>query len=182
MRLPIRSFPTQALAAATLLCALAMPASALGSSGSAEQPAGAPPEVGSGSSSRAVWISPGFLTWHVSEPAGRELEGRNPGVGLDWQWSAHQRLSVGQFRNRDREQSLYAALYHQPLEFGHWRIGVVAGVMDGYPNYRQGRVFPAILPVASWEQSRWAIDWAFIPTISDRLYGGISFRLRLRLH
>jgi hypothetical protein len=54
--------------------------------------------------------------------------------------------------------------------------------MDGYPNYRQGRVFPAILPVASWEQPRWAIDWAFIPTISDRLYGGISFRLRLRLH
>ncbi len=128
-----------------------------------------------------IWVSPGFLTWHSAQPADRDLEGRNLGFGLDWQWSTDQRLTLGRFRNSDGRPSRYLALYHQPLTVGSWRFGVVAGVMDGYPHYHHGRAFPAILPVASWEQGRWGIDTAFIPTINDRLYGGVSVKLRWRL-
>jgi hypothetical protein len=177
-----RGMRSRAQAAMLILCALAVSTFARASSTTAPQPAETPPQATLRSADHRVWVSPGFLTWHASEPANRTLEGRNPGIGLDWQWSAEQRLSIGRFRNSDREPSRYGALYHQPLVYGPWRIGLALGVMDGYPNYRQGRPFPAILPVASWEQLQWAVDWAFIPTISDRLYGGVSFRLRLRLH
>lgn len=139
-------------------------------------------EPGRAATTEAIWISPGFLTWHSAEPAGRELEGRNFGFGLDWQRSAEQRLSLGRFRNSDRQHTNYLAFSYQPITQGSWRFGLVVGVMDGYPNYRGGQPFPAILPLASLEQARWAIDTAFIPTISNRLYGGLSFKLRLRVN
>ncbi len=71
-------------------------------------------------------------------------------------------------------------LYVLPVEFYGVKFGAVVGGFDGYPNYRNGNWFPAILPVAAIEGKNWGLNIAYVPTIKNRLYGAITFQLKYR--
>ena len=125
-----------------------------------------------------IWINPGFYSAHFDSSKG--LENANPGLGFEYPLSDTYRVTAGTFHNSDRRQSHYAGLYVLPFEFYGVKFGAVVGGFDGYPNYRNGNWFPAIIPTAAIEGRNWGLNIAYVPTIRNRLYGAISFQLKYR--
>jgi len=64
---------------------------------------------------------------------------------------------------------------------GKVRLGAVAGVMDGYPNMRNGGWFVSVIPAASFEYNNVGLNLMYIPSYQDKIYGSISLQLKLRV-
>ena len=126
-----------------------------------------------------LWLATGFATYHFQSD--KDLNGRNPGVGLEYRLSEASSLTAGRFFNSDRQHSRYVGMYYQPLAWAGVRFGGVVGGFDGYPKMRDGGWFPAIIPTATWEVRRVGINVAVVPTYKDRLHGGISVQLKFKL-
>jgi hypothetical protein len=126
-----------------------------------------------------LWIDTGFATAHFD--SGKDLNGRNPGVGLEYRFNGTTSATVGRFFNSDRVHSKYAGVIWQPYAIGPVRLGVVAAAFDGYPKMRDGGWFPALIPVATVEYQRVGVNIGVIPSYKDRLYGGVSVQLKFKL-
>jgi hypothetical protein len=125
------------------------------------------------------WINPGFYSLHFQRDKG--LNNSNFGLGAEYRTSTVTSYTAGRFYNSDRDYSNYAGVYYQPIAIGPVRFGAVIGAFDGYPKMREGGWFLAAIPVASIEGERMGLNVAFVPTYKDRLYGAISFQLKLKL-
>ena len=125
------------------------------------------------------WVTTGFLTHHFQSDL--DLNDNNRGAGLEYRASDDVTLTAGRFNNSDREHSRYLGVYWQPWHWGGWRFGAVAGGFDGYPRMRNGGWFPALIPTATYEYKRVGVNVAVTPTYKDRIHGGISVQLKLRL-
>jgi hypothetical protein len=125
-----------------------------------------------------LWLNPGFYSYHFDRHKG--LEDVNPGLGVEWTLDATYSLTAGIFHNSDRETSRYLGVYVMPFELYGVKLGAVVGAFDGYPNYRHGGWFPALVPTAAIEGRNWGLNIAFIPSYKDRLYGALSFQLKYR--
>lgn len=127
---------------------------------------------------RKVWLNPGFYSYHFDRSKG--LEDFNPGLGFEYPVNEMVSVTAGAFRNSDRVQSRYIGAYVMPFEFYGVKLGAVVGGFDGYPNYRNGNWFPALIPTAAIEGRRWGLNIAIIPSYKDRLYGALTFQLKYR--
>lgn len=133
-----------------------------------------------GSAKRSqLWLTSGFATYHFQSD--KDLNGRNPGAGLEYRLSEDSALTAGRFFNSDRQHSKYAGMYYQPLSYAGVRFGAVFGGFDGYPKMRDGGWFLAAIPTATFEYKRVGVNVAVVPTYKDRLHGGISVQLKLKL-
>lgn len=56
------------------------------------------------------------------------------------------------------------------------------GRFDGYPRMRNGGWFSAALPVMSYDYQRAGVNVFFIPTYRNRIYGAVSFQLKVKLY
>lgn len=126
-----------------------------------------------------LWLATGFATYHFQSD--KDLNGRNPGVGVEYRFDEAMAVTAGRFFNSDRQHSKYAGLYYQPWNYGGVKLGAVVGAFDGYPHMRNGGWFPALIPAATWEYGRVGANVAVIPTYKNRLHGGISLQLKVRL-
>jgi hypothetical protein len=72
-------------------------------------------------------------------------------------------------------------MYVMPWRWESFKLGAVLGTFDGYPRANQGGWFPALVPMVSFEGERWGLNTAIIPTVKDKLYGGISFQLKYKI-
>jgi hypothetical protein len=68
-----------------------------------------------------------------------------------------------------------------PYQINGIKLGAVVGAFNGYPNAYDGGWFPALIPVAAIEGSQFGLNVAFIPTVSNKLHGGVSFQLKYRV-
>lgn len=138
-------------------------------------------ELSGASSSKRneLWLSTGFATYHFQSD--KDLNGRNPGVGLEYRFDESMAVTAGRFFNSDRQHSRYAGLYYQPWEYKGVRLGAVVGGFDGYPKMRDGGWFLAAIPTATFEYKRVGVNVAVVPTYKDRLHGGISIQLKFKL-
>lgn len=127
---------------------------------------------------RKVWLNPGFYSYHFDRNKG--LEDFNPGLGFEYPVNETVSVTAGAFRNSDRVQSRYVGVYVMPFEFHGVKFGAVVGGFDGYPNYRNGNWFPALIPTAAIEGRRWGLNIAIIPSYKDRLYGALTLQLKYR--
>ena len=125
------------------------------------------------------WLNAGFATYHFQRD--KDLNGSNPGLGVEYRYSEDAALTAGRFYNSDREYSSYAGWYYQPFRLGPLRLGAVVGAFNGYPKMRDGGWFPALIPVASMEYRRVGFNLAFVPSYKDRLYGGLSLQVKVKL-
>ena len=125
-----------------------------------------------------LWLDTGFATHHFQSD--KDLNGKNPGIGLEYRFSDTMAATAGRFYNSDRQHSRYAGLYYQPWNVKGIKLGAVVGGFDGYPNYRNGNWFPALIPTAAIEGKRWGLNIAIIPSYKDRLYGALTFQLKYR--
>jgi hypothetical protein len=126
-----------------------------------------------------LWLDTGFATAHFDSD--KDLNGRNPGVGLEYRFNGTTSATAGRFFNSDRTHSRYAGVIWQPYAIGPVRLGVVAAAFDGYPKMRNGGWFPALIPVATIEYQRVGVNIGVIPSYKDRLYGGVSVQLKFKL-
>jgi hypothetical protein len=126
-----------------------------------------------------LWLDTGFATHHFQSD--KNLNGRNPGIGVEYKFSQTMALTAGRFFNSDRQHSRYAGLYYQPWSLGGVRLGAVVGGFDGYPKMREGGWFLAAIPAATFEYKRVGVNVAVVPTYKDRLHGGISVQLKFKL-
>ena len=126
-----------------------------------------------------LWLNAGFYSAHFDTD--KQLRNANPGLGLEYKLDGPWSATAGRFINSDNARSSYVGAYYQPWTFAGAKLGVVGGVFNGYPKAFHGGWFPAIIPVASWEGERLGLNVALVPPLQDRLYGAISFQLKLRL-
>lgn len=126
-----------------------------------------------------LWLDTGFATYHFQSD--KDLNGRNPGIGVEYKFSETMAVTAGRFFNSDRQHSRYAGLYYQPWNIGGVRLGAVVGGFDGYPKMREGGWFLAAIPAATFEYKRVGVNVAVVPTYKDRLHGGISVQLKFKL-
>ncbi len=126
-----------------------------------------------------VWIDSGFLTYHFNRD--KDLNGANGGLGLEYRFRGDLSATAGRFYNSDRAYSNYVGAIWQPVAIGPLRLGAVIGAFDGYPHMRNGGWFPALIPAATFEYKRVGVNVGFVPSYKDRLYGGISVQLKLKV-
>lgn len=126
-----------------------------------------------------LWINAGFYSAHFDRD--KDLRNANPGLGLEYRLNTDWSLTGGRFINSDNARSSYLGAYYQPWRFAGARWGVVAGAFNGYPKAFGGGWFPALIPVATWERGLLGLNVALVPPLQDRLYGALSFQLKLRL-
>ena len=126
-----------------------------------------------------LWLATGFATYHFQSD--KDLNGQNPGVGIEYRFSDVAAVTAGRFYNSDRDHSKYVGVYYQPWTYGGVKLGAVIGAFDGYPNMRDGGWFPALIPAATYEYKRVGVNLAIIPTYKNRLHGGISLQLKFKL-
>ena len=128
----------------------------------------------------AIWLNPGFYSAHFD--TGKGLRNSNPGFGVEVAINENWSATAGEFTNSNNARSNYAGAYYQPWHWSAWKAGVVVGVFNGYPNAFNGGWFPALLPVLSLEGEHFGLNIALVPPLQDRLYGAVSFQLKLRIH
>ncbi len=128
---------------------------------------------------KQMWLDTGFATYHFQGDL--DLNGRNPGIGVEYRFSETSALTAGRFFNSDRQHSRYAGMYYQPWTVQGVKLGVVAGGFDGYPKMRNGGWFLAAIPTATFEYQRVGVNVAIVPTWKNRLHGGISVQLKFKL-
>ncbi len=126
-----------------------------------------------------VWVNAGFYSQHFDQDKG--LRDANPGLGVEYRFHPHWSATAGRFINSNDRYSNYIGVYFQPWTAGSWRFGVVGGAFNGYPNAYNGGWFPAALPVATWESDRMGLNVILVPPMKDRLYGAITWQLKLRM-
>jgi hypothetical protein len=125
------------------------------------------------------WINAGFYSAHFQRDKG--LNNSNPGLGIEYRSSTVTTWTAGRFYNSDRAYSNYAGAYYQPWSVGLFRLGAVVGGFSGYPKMRNGGWFLAAIPMASVEFERVGLNIGVVPTYKDRLYGAVTFSLRLKV-
>jgi len=128
---------------------------------------------------KRLWLNAGLYSAHFDSNKG--LRNANPGLGFEYRLNNDWSATAGRFINSDSAHSNYVGAYYQPWTASGVKLGVVGGVFNGYPKAFNGGWFPAVLPVASWEGERLGLNVALVPPLKDRLYGAVSFQLKVRL-
>ncbi|MCS0580651.1 hypothetical protein NX784_03515 [Massilia pinisoli] len=126
-----------------------------------------------------LWIDSGFATYHFDHD--KNLNGGNRGIGVEYRFSGTMAAAAGRFVNSDRYYSNYAGVLWQPYALGPVRLGAAIAAFDGYPKMRDRGWFPAVIPTFTYEYQRVGLNVGVIPTYKDRLYGGISVQLKVKL-
>ncbi len=126
-----------------------------------------------------VWIASGFATYHFDSDL--DLNGSNPGVGLEYRFHQDAALTMGRFYNSDRQHSRYVGVNYQPWNIGPVRLGAVLAAFDGYPRMHDGGWFLAPVPSVSFEYQRVGVNVAIVPSYKERLHGGISVQLKFKV-
>jgi len=125
------------------------------------------------------WIDSGFATYHFDRD--KDLNGANWGLGAEYRFSGTMAATAGRFYNSDRDYSNYAGVIWQPYAVGPVRVGAAIAAFNGYPHMRDGGWFPAAIPTLTYEYQRVGVNVGIIPSYKDRLYGGISVQLKIKL-
>lgn len=126
-----------------------------------------------------TWLNAGFYSYHFQRD--KNLNDSNPGLGAEYRFSTVASATAGRFYNSDRAYSNYLGVYYQPFRVGPLRVGAVVGGFNGYPKMRDGGWFPALIPTVSYEYERVGLNIAIVPSYKDRLYGALSFQLKLKV-
>ena len=135
-------------------------------------------QTDTGFEAKRLWLNAGFYSAHFDTDKG--LRNANPGLGLEYRLNDAWSATAGRFTNSDSATSSYIGAYYQPWTVAGVKLGAVAGAFNGYPKAFNGGWFPALLPVATWEQGQWGLNVALVPPLKDRLYGAVSFQLKFR--
>ena len=124
------------------------------------------------------WLHLGAISYHFNRAA--DYNEINHGLGIEHQFNARHSLSAGAYRNSERRTTVYALYGYTPLQIGIVKLGLLAGLANGY-SANNGNVFPVALPVAMIERGRFGFNFTVIPSIREKVDGGVAMQFKLKL-
>lgn len=130
-------------------------------------------------SKNTLWLNPGLYSYHFDR--NRDFNSINIGLGAEYQFSSVASITAGVYRNSYYQASSYLGSYWQPIQMGPVKLGLVAGIFNGYSNTNNGGWFPAALPAASVEGDLIGCNLIIIPTIPSRISGSLSLQLKFKV-
>lgn len=137
------------------------------------------PEASLQSSNRGqFWVNLGGMSQHF-ENASR-FNQQNFGFGIEYQVDPRRYLVLGGYHNSVRKETRYVGGAWMPLAVGPVKLGVIAGVADGYPKMRNGGFFPIALPVVSVETKHVGANFVIMPSVADKVSGCVALQLKYR--
>lgn len=107
------------------------------------------------------WLSATVTSVHLT--SNHKLNESNPGLGLEYHTSSSMRYLVGAYRNSHRETSAYALAGWTPVSFGPVKLGLLAGVADGYQKLNDGNFTPVVAGFMPIEGARFGMNLILIP-------------------
>lgn len=125
------------------------------------------------------WVNVGGFSTHFH--SGKNYNESNAGFGVEYRTSPHVSFMAGSYYNSVRKTTTYAAVNWQPYTVGEWKLGVAAGVMDGYPGVERGGTFFAALPLVTYEGPRFGVNFGVIPDMA-KVSGAVIAQLKFRIH
>jgi len=128
---------------------------------------------------QAIWLNPGLYSYHFDQQ--QDFNSINVGFGAEYQFSSVASITAGFFQNSHYQQSHYIGAYWQPIAVGPLKLGMVAGLFNGYENTNNGGWFPAVLPAISLEGEMIGCNLIVIPTIPNQIAGSISLQLKIKV-
>ena len=87
-----------------------------------------------------LWLATGFATYHFQSD--KDLNGSNPGVGIEYRFSDVAAVTAGRFYNSDRQHSNYAGVYYQPWASGGVKLGAVVRRVRRLSEHARWRLVP----------------------------------------
>jgi hypothetical protein len=125
-----------------------------------------------------TWIASSVTSYHFDRSAG--YNERNWGVGIERGIAPDVRLIAGVYRNSLYRESTYAGASWTPFAAGPVRLGVLAGVVDGY-KADHGRFVPIAMPLVTYEIGRAGANLIYLPHYKDD-GGVIGLQLKYRFN
>jgi hypothetical protein len=129
------------------------------------------------------WLTTGFHSYHFERAP--NYNEQNTGLGFEYHFNKTAAVAIGHYDNSVRRSSTYLHFVYTPLGFGPVNFGGAIGLLNGYPMLRNGRFAPVVLPVVRTSFKLFnhdvGVNFAYIPTISNRVDGAVAVQFRLRL-
>lgn len=126
----------------------------------------------------SLWVNTGGFSKHFEDNGRNET---NLGVGVEYRFRDDLSVMTGYHKNSLKLRTRYAAINYQPLELGPLKIGASIGVMDGYPQMRDGGSFFAALPMITYEGKIFGANFGVIPNIpSQHVEGAFVLQLKFK--
>ena len=124
-----------------------------------------------------LWVNIGGFSSHFN--SSKNYNENNAGIGVEYRLSAQTAVMAGSYYNSVRNTTTYAAVNWQPYIVGDWKMGVAAGLMDGYPGIVRGGTFFAALPFVSYEGKKLGVNFGIIPSMA-KVDGAVVVQFKIR--
>lgn len=126
-----------------------------------------------------VWVNVGGFSSHFN--SSKNYNENNAGIGVEYRFSAQTALMAGSYYNSVRNTTTYAAVNWQPYVLGGWKMGLAAGLMDGYPGIVRGGTFFAALPFMTYEGKQLGVNLGIIPDM-PKVNGAVVVQFKIRAY
>ena len=128
-------------------------------------------------SSASTWAVASVGSVHIKPD--RDYNTHNFGIGIE-RTDGAMSYAVGFFRNSMNRNSGFGMVGYAPLQFGLVRLGVEAGLINGYPEYHGGRIGPAAACLARIEGRYVGANVHYIPRIPGKTPETIGVQIKAR--
>lgn len=126
-----------------------------------------------------IWVNVGGFSSHFN--SSKNYNENNAGIGVEYRISPQTAVMAGSYYNSVRNTTTYAAFNWQPYALGAWKVGVAAGVMDGYPGIVRGGTFFAALPLVTYEGKKLGVNLGIIPSMA-KVDGAVVVQFKIRAY
>ena len=114
-----------------------------------------------------VFISPAIFSYHFEDK--EKLNNDNYGIGLQFDLKKKLSINLGQFENSDYRNSNYLTSSYYFVSVSDYKLGVLIGGFDGYPNENSGNFFLAALPIINYKKKYFQLNFSYVPNINNHL-------------
>ena len=114
-----------------------------------------------------VFISPAIFSYHFENK--EKLNNDNYGIGLQFDLKKKLSINLGQFENSDYRNSNYLTSSYYFVSVSDYKLGVLIGGFDGYPNENSGNFFLAALPIINYKKKYFQLNFSYVPNINNHL-------------
>lgn len=108
-----------------------------------------------------IWGSTTLASVHTKR--NQNLNEQNYGFGLEYHERRDLLYMAGSYINSHEKRSIYALAGWTPIDLGIIRLGMLAGFVNGYPKFNDGKITPAVVGLARIEFEKLGVNLTLIP-------------------
>lgn len=108
-----------------------------------------------------LWGVVNLASKHVG--AGKQLNERNPGLGIEYAQSEDITYMAGAYRNSHNRRSKYGFVAYTPIQYDGFSAGIAAGAATGYTSGREFKTMPVVAGLVRWRGEHAGVNLMVIP-------------------